>query len=327
MTFRRVAILAVVFLAVQGYGCARPTRSASPEPSSLDTPKGKSSYAAGVSMARITRHQGIGVDPAVLSEGLRDAMNGRKLSMTDEDLSATLNALRAEQVRKAAQASGATPPQGNPQTGASAPAVKMPPMDKLSYALGVDAAQGFKRQGADVDVEVVARGFKDAFTGATLLMTEEEIQKARGALQLQIRVHEKFAPRVVAMDNQKKGLAFLAENKAKEGVTVLPTGLQYKVLRSGEGRKPTDADAVFVHYRGTLLDGTEVVGSPRGGAPATLKVSEAVPGLREALKLMPVGSKWQVFIPSHLAYGSAGRTPDIEPNSTLLFEVELLGIQ
>ena len=131
---------------------------------------------------------------------------------------------------------------------------------------------------------------------------------------------------MAAQDNKKKGEGFLAGNKTKEGVVALPGGLQYKVLKAGGGRKPTEADTVTCRYKGTLIDGTEFDSSGSSGQPATLKVSEVIPGWREALKLMPVGSEWQLFIPSQLAYGQQG-SGRIGPNETLIFDVELVGIK
>jgi FKBP-type peptidyl-prolyl cis-trans isomerase FklB len=130
-----------------------------------------------------------------------------------------------------------------------------------------------------------------------------------------------------AEDNRKAGESFLAENKKKEGVVTLPSGLQYKVLKAGDGKKPTDADTVECHYRGTLINGTEFDSSYLTGQPATFKIAGVIPGWREALKLMPVGSKWQLFVPSQLAYGARGKGGSIGPNAALIFEVELLAIK
>jgi FKBP-type peptidyl-prolyl cis-trans isomerase len=137
---------------------------------------------------------------------------------------------------------------------------------------------------------------------------------------------QKPTPTIVAEENRRAGEAFLAENKTKEGVVTLPNGLQYKILKVGEGRKPTEADTVEYHYMGILINGTEFDSSHRRGKPATFKVTGVIPGLREALKLMPVGSKWQLFVPPELAYGAQG-SGRIPANSTLIFEVELLAVK
>jgi FKBP-type peptidyl-prolyl cis-trans isomerase FklB len=127
-------------------------------------------------------------------------------------------------------------------------------------------------------------------------------------------------------DNKKKGEVFLAENKTKEGVVVLPSGVQYKILKAGNGKKPIDSDVVQVYYRGTLLDGSEF-DATEPGQPADLKASSLIAGWKEALRLMPAGSKWQIFVPSQLAYGERGVGSDIGPNETLVFEVELLAVK
>jgi FKBP-type peptidyl-prolyl cis-trans isomerase FklB len=145
--------------------------------------------------------------------------------------------------------------------------------------------------------------------------------------QAELRQRQAVARTKAAEDNKKQGNAFLAENKTKEGVVTLPSGLQYKILKAGGGKTPTDADTVECHYRGTLLNGTEFDSSHLTGKPATIKVTAVIPGWKEALKLMPVGSKWQLFIPPQLAYGERGAGHEIGPNATLLFEVELLAIK
>jgi FKBP-type peptidyl-prolyl cis-trans isomerase FklB len=158
-------------------------------------------------------------------------------------------------------------------------------------------------------------------------MTDEDLNKTMKDFQAGLRAKQAKARKMAAEDNRKEGVAFLAENKKKEGVVVLPSGLQYKILKKGAGKKPKEADTVEIHYRGTLINGTEFDSSHRTGEPATFKVSAVVPGWREALKLMPVGSKWQLFIPPQLAYAERGAGREIGPNATLIFEVELLGIK
>lgn len=199
--------------------------------------------------------------------------------------------------------------------------------DKVSYAIGIDLARNMKRQGIEIDLNLFIRGLKDGLSGEKLLMTEEDLRKTMSAFQGELRLKQRLAHRLAAEDNKKKGEASLAENKIKEGVVTLPSGLQYKILKDGDGKKPTEADTVEVNYRGTLIDGTEFDSSYSRGQPATLKVTGVIPGWKETLKLMPVGSKWQLFVPSHLAYGTRGIPPNIGPNTTLIFEVELLAIK
>lgn len=199
--------------------------------------------------------------------------------------------------------------------------------EKISYVIGVNAVNNFKSRGDDFDLEMVIQGLRDAHMGNKLLISEEEsrsILDAYRAKQFQKQVEDS---RISAEKNKEDGDAFLAKNKTKEGVVTLTSGLQYKIIKTGEGRKPTSEDMVQVHYRGTLLDGTEFDSSYKRGKPSSFSLAGIIPGWREALKLMPVGSKWQLFIPSDLAYGAKGAGGDIGPNATLIFEVELLGIE
>jgi FKBP-type peptidyl-prolyl cis-trans isomerase len=199
--------------------------------------------------------------------------------------------------------------------------------EKESYSLGVEVAKNFKNLGLDIDVDILVKGLKDEFSGKKLLLSENEIDKVMTAYEYGVQQKQAQTTKSAAEKNQKEGQAFLAANTKKEGVVTLPSGLQYKIIKAGEGKKPTSADTVECHYRGTLIDGTEFDSSYRRGQPATFKVSGVIPGWTEALKLMPVGSKWQLFVPAPLAYGAAGVGRDIGPNSTLIFEVELLGIK
>ena len=188
-------------------------------------------------------------------------------------------------------------------------------------------AKNLKRLGVDIDVDIVARGLKDGFAGEKLLMTEDDLRATMSALTEELRQKQAAAMKALAEENKKKGDAFLAENKKKEGVVTLPSGLQYKIIKAGLGKKPTEKDTVECTYRGTLIDGKEFDSSFRTGKPATFKVSGVIAGWTEALKLMPVGSKWQLVIPPELAYGQRGAGRDIGPNSTLVFEIELIAIK
>ena len=207
-----------------------------------------------------------------------------------------------------------------------APALKTQ-KEKVSYSVGVDVAKSFAKMGMDLDLEVFIKGFKDGFSGKKPLMTDDEMHATMTAFQNDLNNKQSQGKQTAAEENKKAGEAFLAENKKKEGVVALPSGLQYKILKAGNGKKPTAADTVECHYRGTLIDGTEFDSSYRRGQPASFPVNGVIPGWTEALKLMPVGSKWQLFVPSQLAYGEHGAGADIGPNATLIFEVELLGIK
>ena len=201
------------------------------------------------------------------------------------------------------------------------------PKDKLSYGIGVFVGKNFKQQGVEVDLDFVVKGMRDELSGKTLLMSDEELRATMAAFQTEMRQKQMQAKLAAAMEGKKQGDAFLAENKKKEGVVTLPSGLQYKILKAGDGKKPADTDTVEVKYRGTLINGTEFDNSSRRNQPTTLKVAEVISGWKEALKLMPVGSKWQLFVPAQLAYGERGAGRDIGPNATLIFEMELVAIK
>jgi FKBP-type peptidyl-prolyl cis-trans isomerase FklB len=201
--------------------------------------------------------------------------------------------------------------------------------DKVSYALGANLGMNLHNQSVDVDTAIVLRGLKDALAGGKLLLTDDEAKAALTQLQADLRNKQMEKMKEAADLNKKAGTYFLEANKAKEGVVTLPSGLQYKILTAGTGPKPAATDTVSCNYRGTLLDGTEFDSSYKRGQPASFPVTGVIKGWTEALQLMPVGSKWQLYIPSDLAYGDRGADPrsGIGPGATLIFEVELLSIQ
>jgi FKBP-type peptidyl-prolyl cis-trans isomerase len=207
-----------------------------------------------------------------------------------------------------------------------APALKTQ-KDKLSYALGLDLGNQFKRQSIEIDAALLAQGLKDALSGGKALLSETEVRAAINELQSEMKRKQLEAIKQLGEKNKTEGESFLAANKAKEGVITLPSGLQYKILKAGEGKKPSVDDTVECHYRGTLIDGTEFDSSYKRNQPATFAVKGVIKGWTEALQLMTVGSKWQLFIPSSLAYGERGTGPNIGPNATLIFEVELISIK
>ena len=198
--------------------------------------------------------------------------------------------------------------------------------DKVSYAIGVEVAKSLKAQGVEVDTNIMIMGLKDALGTGKLLMTDEELKATMNTFQEDLKQKQQEMAAAAADTNKKAGDTFMAANAKKDGVTALPDGLQYKVEKAADGQKPTDDDTVVCNYKGTLIDGTEFDSSYTSGKPATFEVKGLIPGVREALKLMPVGSKWQFFIPSGMAYGERGAGP-IGPNSTLIFEIELISIQ
>ena len=199
--------------------------------------------------------------------------------------------------------------------------------DKISYALGMNFGTNLGRQFVDVDPTILLQGLKDGLAGSKSLLTEEEARALLTQLQEDLRKQQAEKAQHIGGTNKAEGEAFLAANKTKEGVVTLPSGLQYKILKQGAGPKPSASDSVVCNYRGTLIDGKEFDSSYKRGQPATFPVGGVIKGWTEALQLMPVGSKWQLFLPSDLAYGERGAGADIGPNATLIFEVELLSIQ
>jgi FKBP-type peptidyl-prolyl cis-trans isomerase len=198
--------------------------------------------------------------------------------------------------------------------------------DKISYAIGVNIGNGLKQQieqqNLNLNPSVVATALKDALSGGKMLMTEEQVRDT--LMNLQKEMAGKQAE--VGEKNKKEGEAFLAANKNKPGVKVLPDGLQYQILKQGSGPKPKSTDTVKVNYKGTFINGTEFDSSEKRG-PVTFPLNRVIKGWTEALQLMPVGSKWRLYVPSDLAYGAQGADGVIGPNATLVFDVELLGIE
>jgi len=201
------------------------------------------------------------------------------------------------------------------------------PKDKASYGIGLNIGKGMHKDAIDIDPNILFQGFKDGFSGNKQLLTDEEIKSVLTALQAHVREMQDERTKQLAETNKKEGEAFLAANKAKPGVITLPDGLQYKIITAGTGPMPAASDTVECNYRGTFIDGTEFDSSAKTGKPATFNVSQVIHGWTEALQLMPVGSKWQLFVPSEMAYGTRGASTLIGPNAVLLFDVELLSIQ
>jgi FKBP-type peptidyl-prolyl cis-trans isomerase FklB len=232
---------------------------------------------------------------------------------------------------KAQTSSGTAAPKtgtaAKPGTAAHPPFTLKTDKDKQSYAIGLNIGKSMKHDGVNVDTAVLARGVKDALAGGKVLMTDDEIKATLTALSASLKKASEEKAATLGNKNKTEGDTFLAANKSKDGVVALPSGLQYKILKAGTGPKPTASDSVVCNYKGTLLNGTEFDSSYKRGQPATFPVGQVIKGWTEALQLMPVGSKWQLFVPSDLAYGPRSPGGEIGPNSTLVFEVELLSIQ
>ena len=198
--------------------------------------------------------------------------------------------------------------------------------DKESYSLGYQFGQSLKAQGVDVNLQVYNSGIQDGLGGKEPQMTSEEIRATMTSLQQRLMAAQQKVLKEQAAKNLSEGKTFLAENGKKEGIKTLPSGLEYKVVTEGSGKMPKPEDTVKVHYKGTLIDGTEFDSSYRRGQPSTFKVKGVIKGWTEALQLMKEGSKWQLFIPPELGYGERGAGP-VPPNSVLIFEVELISVK
>jgi FKBP-type peptidyl-prolyl cis-trans isomerase FklB len=198
--------------------------------------------------------------------------------------------------------------------------------DKISYAFGLDLARSLKRQTSEINIDVLMKALADSLAGKPLIMTDEEATATLKKFQVEQKQDYEHARTMLSEKNKRAGASFFIENARKEGVVTLPSGLQYKVLTKGDGQIPTLEDKVMCHYRATLLDGKEFDSSYKRNGPATLPVKPLIKGWSEALQLMPVGSKWQIFIPPQLAYGER-IVGGIGPNATVILEVELLSTQ
>lgn len=200
---------------------------------------------------------------------------------------------------------------------------------RVSYAMGSGLGERLKQETFTIDLDAFAAGMKHAINGSEALMTQEEVVSTMQNFQQQQMAKQQEELQAQAEKNRQEGETFLAENASKEGVVTTESGLQYKVLTEGTGAKPSDSDTVEVHYRGTLINGTEFDSSYSRNSTVTFPVNGVIPGWVEALQLMPIGSKWQLFIPSDLAYGPGGTGGSgvIGPNTTLIFDVELIAIK
>ncbi len=199
--------------------------------------------------------------------------------------------------------------------------------DKVGYSIGINFGSSLKQDGVDVNIEALIAGLRDAFAGAAPQLSAEEQKVTLQAFQQEMMAKAAEQRTAQGGKAKKEGEDFLAANKGKEGVKTLPSGLQYKIITEGAGEQPKSTDQVTVNYKGTLIDGTEFDSSYKRGEPATFGVDQVIKGWTEALPLMKTGAKWQLFIPSELAYGERGAGRNIPPHSALVFEVELLGVK
>jgi FKBP-type peptidyl-prolyl cis-trans isomerase FklB len=322
------------------------------EAAALETDKQKISYSFGVTSARAVRGQFPGADLDLLIQGFRDGFSGTTLltdgevdnaiaelrtqlnvqdaglpafyaavhgitdalsnnTITGKEAAAALDALE-KRLAEQTQARGGT-------ADSASNSVLRDRKSKLSYAFGVIFAKTLHQSSPDIDLNLVLRGLQDVFSAKPLLLMPRQIHTAA----MQLRKQEAAA---AAEANRKQGEAFLAANRNREGVITLESGLQYRILKAGDGVKPTIDDSAVCHYRGTLLNGTEFDNSYARNQPAVFELQKAMAGLREALQLMPAGSKWQLFIPGRLAHWPGGARSGVGPNETLIFELELLSV-
>jgi FKBP-type peptidyl-prolyl cis-trans isomerase FklB len=199
--------------------------------------------------------------------------------------------------------------------------------EKISYSVGYEFVDDFKRRGIDLDPDLVSKGIQDALNGAEPRMTSDEMRQVLLELRKKAAADDRKERDEIARKRLDEGEAFLAGNGKKEGVVTLPGGMQYQVIAEGTGRSPSGNDNVTVHYRGTLIDGTEIDSSYRRGSPSTFRLDRVIPGWTQALTRMKEGDKWILFVPANLGYGQRGAGPRIPPNSALIFEVELVSVQ
>lgn len=199
--------------------------------------------------------------------------------------------------------------------------------DKVSYSIGLNIGKSMKQEGLDINPDALAAAMKDVFAGAKPQLTDEEVQAVMQEFQKEMMAKRLKGQQEGLAKNKAEGEKFLADNKKKEGIKTTASGLQYKVIKDGTGKTPKATDTVSTHYRGTLISGKEFDSSYKRGEPAEFPVNGVIKGWTEALQLMKEGAKWQLFIPSELAYGERGAGQDIGPNSTLIFDIELLSVK
>lgn len=200
-------------------------------------------------------------------------------------------------------------------------------LDKLSYSIGADLGKNFKKQGIDVSPAAMSKGLQDGINGTPLQLTDAQMKEVLSKFQKELIAKRTAELNKKGEENKVKGDGYMAQNKSKQGVITLPSGLQYKIIETGKGAKPGKEDTVTVDYTGTLINGQVFDSSEKTGKPATFKVSQVIPGWTEALQLMPEGSTWEVVVPASLAYGNRSMGGPIGPNETLIFKIHLITVK
>jgi FKBP-type peptidyl-prolyl cis-trans isomerase FkpA len=319
--FARAAVALVLAAAVVGPASAQkaparkaPAKASAPAEVRLDTDKAKVSYLIGMDVGKSLAPAGPDIDMASCQRAIRNVFDGGKPLIDDDQALAVTQAL----IARVGARNGKAPP------GAPVPEVAK---DQVGYLVGADVGRRLAPIADEIDLAVLMQGMRASLEGAKPLLDEAEANAVRTAFSERISAKLQAQAAELGRRNTAEGEAFLAKHKLEKGVFTTPSGLQYMVLRQGSGQRPGPHDRVRVNYRGTLLDGTEFDSSYAKGAPVEFGLDQVIPGWTEGLGLMPVGSKYKLWIPANLAYGEQG-TPGgpVGPNATLVFDVELLAI-
>jgi FKBP-type peptidyl-prolyl cis-trans isomerase FkpA len=319
--FARAAVALVLAAAVVGPASAQkaparkaPAKASAPAEVRLDTDKAKVSYLIGMDVGKSLAPAGPDIDMAACQRAIRNGFDGGKPLIADDQAQAVTQAL----IARVGARNGKAPP------GAPVPEVAK---DQVGYLVGADVGRRLAPIADEIDLAVLMQGMRASLEGAKPLLDEAEANAVRTAFSERISAKLQAQAAELGRRNTAEGEAFLAKHKLEKGVFTTPSGLQYMVLRQGSGQRPGPHDRVRVNYRGTLLDGTEFDSSYAKGAPVEFGLDQVIPGWTEGLGLMPVGSKYKLWIPANLAYGEQG-TPGgpVGPNATLAFDVELLAI-
>jgi len=300
--------LTLIILLAALIGCQQTVEKKTLE---LTTKMDKVSYSIGIDIGKSFENQPFDVLADDISQGMSDALTKAVARMTQEEMETTLKDFQTEMMSQR-DTTNLTPPSN---------------MENVSYSIGYDIGNSFGNQPFELVAEAVAQGLKDGVNSAEPMMTKEEMEETLTSFQEEIMNQQDSGRKDVADKNRKEGEEFLTANKTKEGIITTESGLQYKVIKEGTGRTPTKSDQVETHYRGTLIDGKEFDSSYKRGETITFPVSGVIAGWTEALLLMKEGAKWQLFIPSNLAYGPRGAGGDIGPNATLIFDIELVAVK
>lgn len=319
--FARAAVALVLAAVVVGPASAQkaparkaPAKASAPAEVRLDTDKAKVSYLIGMDVGKSLAPAGPDIDMAACQRAIRNGFDGGKPLIADDQAQAVTQAL----IARVGARNGKAPP------GAPVPEVAK---DQVGYLVGADVGRRLAPIADEIDLAVLMQGMRASLEGAKPLLDEAEANAVRTAFSERISAKLQAQAAELGRRNTAEGEAFLAKHKLEKGVFTTPSGLQYMVLRQGSGQRPGPHDRVRVNYRGTLLDGTEFDSSYAKGAPVEFGLDQVIPGWTEGLGLMPVGSKYKLWIPANLAYGEQG-TPGgpVGPNATLVFDVELLAI-